>query len=310
MALKTSLTGSFPPIYDPNKPIRNLPRNEQDDIAHKCLERAIRDQIDLGIDILVDGQGRDEIVSLFSLHIPGFSGSTLPYRVTARVRPAEQPITAADYLIAKELAGGKPIKAHITGAMTIARDAAVDPESGYAGKTDPLLVRDIANALGHEARFLVDAGAEIVQIDEPVLADGVDLDLAFDAMRQIIEIGEIPLPALHVCGNVCKILDSVLTHSPVKIVSLEGSWLKYEELSHIDGNYLTQRGKQLGLGCIAVADYKVERLRTIQDFLDQMVSRFGPENVWAVTPNCGFRPMPYEAAKAKLKVMVEAAQSF
>jgi len=308
MALRTSTTGSWPPTYDPDKPIRNLPAEEQDRIVHESIERAVRDQIELGIDILVDGQVRDDIVSLLASKLPGYVGSTLPYRAVGPIRPANEPITVEDYLYAKQLVGDRPLKAHITGPMTMARGTLVET-STYKDRNDPKLVRDLARALGQEARFLVQAGAEIVQIDEPVLADGVDLELAFEAMKQIIEIGGIPFPALHACGNVTMILDDVLTRSPVKMVSIEGAWLKYDELSHINRDYLTRCGKQIGLGCIQVSDYKIERKRQVQNFLDQMVVRLGEENIWAVMPNCGLRPVPHEVVRKKLQVMVEAASS-
>jgi len=230
MTLKTSTTGSWPPTYDPDKPIRHLPAEEQDRIVHGSIERAIRDQIELGIDILVDGQVRDDIVSLVVPRLPGYTGSTLLYRAVGPIQPADEPITVPDYLYAKSLAGDRSLKAHITGPMTLARATLVEAGSSYMNRNDPKLVRDLAQALGQEARFLVQAGAEIVQIDEPALADGVDLDLAFEAMKQIIEIGEIPFPALHICKNVTRILDDVLTRSPVKMVSMEGNWLRRDEL--------------------------------------------------------------------------------
>lgn len=309
MILETSLVGSYPPTYDPDRTIRNLPVEEQDRIVRESIERAVRDQIEIGIDILVDGQVRDDVVSLFASKLPGYAGTTLPYRAVGPIRPPEESITVQDYLYAKDLAGDRPLKAHVTGPMTMARATLIEPGSGYAGRNDPKLIRDLAKALGQEARFLVQAGAEVVQIDEPVLADGVDLDLAFEAMREIIEVGHITFPALHVCGNVTKILDAVLTRSPVKMVSIEGSWLKHDELSHIDRDYLTGCGKQIGLGCIRVSDYKIDRLTRVQNFLDQMIFRLGKENIWAVMPNCGLRPVPYEVVRNKLKVMVEAVKS-
>ncbi|MBC8275819.1 MAG: hypothetical protein H8E40_12740 [Chloroflexi bacterium] len=309
MPLKTSSTGSWPPTYNPDVGIRHLSTDEQERIVRESIERAIHDQIELGIDILVDGQVRGDIVSLFAQKLPGYAGETLPYRAVGPIRPSEEPITVKDYLHAKELAGDRLLKAHITGPMTMVRATLVEVESIYAGRNDPQLVRDLAEALGQEARFLVQAGAEVVQIDEPVLADGVDLDLAFEAMRQIIEIGEIPFPALHACGNITRILDDVLTRSPVKMISIEGDWLKHDELSYIDRDYLARCGKQIGLGCIRVSDYKIDRLTRVQNFLDQMVVRLGEENIWAAMPNCGLRPVPYEVARKKLDVMVKAAKS-
>jgi len=309
MALKTSTTGSWPPIYNPDKPIRHLPIEEQDRIVRESIERAIRDQIELGIDILVDGQVRDDIVSLFASKLRGYEGGTLPYRAVDRIRPADGPITVQDYLYARNLAEDRPLKAHVTGPMTLARATLVAPESPYKSRNDPQLVRDLAEALGQEARYLVEAGAEIVQIDEPALADGVDLDLAFEAMKQIVEIGEIPFPSLHICKNVTRILDDVLTRSPVKMVSIEGEWLKRRDLSHINRDYLSRCGKQIGLGCIKVRDYSIDRLMSVQNFLDLMADRLGEGYIWAAMPNCGLRPVPHEVAIKKLKVMVNAAKS-
>jgi 5-methyltetrahydropteroyltriglutamate--homocysteine methyltransferase len=277
--------------------------------VHESIERAIRDQVELGIDILVDGQVRDDIVSLFAPKLRGYEGKTLPYCAVDRIRPSDEPITVGDYLYARNLAGDRSLKAHITGPMTLARATLVDAESPYDSRNDPRLVRDLAEALGKEARYLVEAGAEIVQIDEPALADGVDLGLAFEAMEEIVEIGEIPFPALHICKNVTRILDDVLTRSPVKMVSIEGKWLRHEELSHINRDYLSHCEKQVGLGCIKVRDYSIDRLTSVQNFLDLMAARLGEEYIWAAMPNCGLRPVPHEVALKKLKVMVSAAGS-
>ena len=308
MALKTSSVGSWPPTYHPDEGIRHLPSEEQERLVKESIERTIHDQIELGLDILVDGQVRDDIVSLFAAKLPGYAGHTLPYHAVSSILPAEEPITVKDYLYAKTLAGDRPLKAHITGPMTMSRSTVVAAGSGYTSRNDPQLIQDLAKALGQEAKFLVEAGAEIVQIDEPVLADNIDLDLAFNAMQQIIEIGEIPLPALHACGNVTRILDAVLTRSPVKIISIEGEWLNHQTLRHINGEHLARCGKQIGLGCIRVSDYAIERLTTVQNFLDQMVRRLGEEYIWAVMPNCGLRPVPYDIACKKLKILIEAAQ--
>ncbi|MDY7079234.1 MAG: hypothetical protein SXV54_20155 [Chloroflexota bacterium] len=309
MVLKTSTTGSWPPVYNPDESIRHLPAEEQDRIVHESIERAIRDQIELGIDILVDGQARDDIVSLLASKLPGYEGRTLPYRAVDRIRPAGEPITVQDYLYAKDLVGDRPLKAHITGPMTLARATLVDAESPYKSRNDPDLVIDLAQALGQEARRLVEAGAEIVQIDEPALADGVDLDLAFEAMKQIVEIGEIPFPGLHICKNVTRILDNVLMRSPVRMVSMEGEWLRRDELNHINRDYLSRCGKQIGLGCIEVRNYSIERLTAVQNFLDYILDRLGEERIWAAMPNCGLRPVPHDVALKKLKVLVNAVGS-
>lgn len=307
--IRTSLTGSFPPLYDPIKPIRYLPEDQQDFLVRRSIDRAVRDQIDLGIDILVEGQVRDDIVSLFCTRFPGFKGNALPYRVDAQVRPADGPITVEDYQYARALAGGHELKAHLTGPMTIVRDLIVEPDAPYAGKHDLRLVEDITAALCQEARLLVEAGARVVQIDESVLTDGVDLELACRMIRRIVDEGRIPFSALHVCGNVRSILEDLLRLSPVQMLSIDGSCLEDEQLLHIDRDYLRGSDVQFGLGCIDVADYAVERVKNVQDFVDMMVTRLGEEHVWGVMPNCSLRNMPYDIAIEKLKVMVAAVRT-
>ena len=300
MTLKTSTTGSYPPLEEDTK-IQ----------IHEFIERAIRDQLELDLDILVDGQVRDDIVSLFAKAIPELSGDRLPYRVKDRIRPLERAITVQDYEYASKLIPGdsnKPLKAHVTGPMTIARSLFIETPS-YEGIEDKKLIFDLAEMIGQEAKYLVQAGAKIVQIDEPVLAKGVDLNIAFEAMKIIVNKGEIPYPALHACGNVTGILEDVLQRFPVKMISMEGEWLKSRELRHIQQSYLQDVDKVIGLGCIKVSNYQVERLLSVQNFLDQMISRLGEDRIWAAMPNCGLRAVPYDVAKEKLKVLVEAAHT-
>ena len=305
--LKTSTAGSWPPTFNPEIPLQHLTVEERNFRVHESIERAIRDQIQLGLDILVDGQVRGDIISLVAPQLPGYEGVALPYRVVERIRPADRPIVLDDYLYAKRLAGSRPLKANIVGPMTIARATIVDPTSPYAGRNDPKLVLDLARALGQETRYLVQAGAEIVQIDEPTIADGVDLNLAAEALKLIVDIGEIPFPGLHICGNVVEVLDNVLIHFPLKMVSIEGQWLRHDKLSHINADYLSKVGKQIGLGCIEVANYSVEKLRIVENFLDLMARKLGEENIWAAMPNCGLRLMPHDVVLNKLRVMVSAA---
>lgn len=309
MALNISTTGSWPPTYNPDKSIRNLPGEEQDQIVHNSIERAIQDQLDLKVDIFVDGQSRDDIVSIFASNLPGYKPNSLPYQVVGKILPTNTSITAKDYVFAKNLLGERPLKAHITGPMTLARNSIVDADSPYESRNDPALVLDLARALGQEARWLVDAGAQIVQIDEPALADGVDLDLAFKALKEIVQIGEIPIPAMHICKNVTQILERTLTSAPVTIISLEGGWLKYDELNHIDRNYLSRCGKKIGLGCIKIRDYSIDRLTEVQRFLDLMTFKLGEENIWAATPNCGLRYVPHDIVIKKLKILRKATRS-
>lgn len=309
MKLLTSSTGSYPPLFDPELGASVDSDEERESQIAASIERAIRDQIELGIDVLVDGQPRDDIVSMFLRHLPGCQGSALPFDIVDRVRPSNEPITTKDFQFAKRLAGSHPLKAHITGPITLARNARIGPQSPYQSRNDPMLVKDCAIALGVEARNLVEAGANIIQIDEPLLVDDFERSLAVEALKVVVDTGEIPTVVLHVCGNVTQILRDIVIHAPIDVISMEAQWLTQPALRWISKESLLQHKKKIGLGCIRTNSQSTESIPQIRYFVDSMVVRLGPENIWAVMPNCGMRVLPYPIAYRKLAAMVEATRS-
>ena len=309
MALKTSLTGSYPPIKDPDIFDDSISLEQIEKDVREGIERAISDQQTIGIDYLVDGQVRNDIVSLFTCKIPGYDYCRSPNIITGKIHPAEGPIVTGDYEYARKWSRGKPLKAHLTGPMTLAHGSMIDPDAPYSMKNPRQLILDLAAVLAQEAKLLKKAGAEIIQIDEPALRSTKDMETALEAIQIIVDQGEISTSALHICGNITNILTEVLDKAPVAIVSIEGIWLTESRLDCVNGEYLTKRDKKLAIGCIQVANYTIDRLTKVQNFLDQIVDKIGEESIWAITPNCGMRSMPYEIAKEKINIMVQAARS-
>lgn len=311
MVLKTSLTGSYPPILDPDTAHEQVCQKDREKVIFQSIERAVHDQIELKIDYLVDGQVRDDIISLFAKKNPAFEGDALPFHLTKEVKPSEEAITLDDYLYAQQLAGSRPLKAHLTGPLTLARFTNPIKSSGYEDRNDPQLIRHLAAMLAKEARILADHGAKIIQVDEPILGTNMEmLPLAFEALEIIFHDLDVTVPALHICNNVSRILEIVLQKAPVKMVSIEGAWLDHERLRHINQAYLKDCQKLIGLGCIRVDSDTIELLPQLQHFLERMVMRLGEESIWALMPNCGMRLMKYPVAHEKLKVMVEAVRAF
>ena len=308
MPLKTSLTGSYPPIHDPYSLIHLLPEQEQDQLVRESIQRAVEDQLRLGIDVLVDGQVRGDIVTLFARKMPGFDWNGPQLCVTGHIRPAADSITLADFQYARALAPGCVMKAHLTGPLSLSRGVNLHPDAPYSGNDDPALLLDLACALADEAKALVENGAEIVQIDEPVLQDGFNLGEAFKLLELIIKRANIPFPALHACGDVTLILDDILEQAPVRMVSIEGDWLNHPRLQHIQQNGLEKVGKQIGLGCINPSDDQIVRSVRLKRFMESMVQRLGEACIWAVMPNCGLRTTEYSLAYRKLAEFVEAAR--
>ena len=296
MALHITLTGSYPP------PLSSKDQTPTD----ADIQEAINLQIDAGLTILVDGQMRADIARLFASVISSSGDQYLPLKITGKIEPPKTSATVHDFMIAQAAAGGRrPVKAHLTGPVFLAENCRVTG-APYKGSTDRNLITDIAQALATEARFLREAGAEIVQIDEPTLGYGpltYDKELAFGALEEIRK--EISgLSVLHVCGDVTDIFD-ILLDAPVDVLNVE-----WEHLRKIDVDFekLRDKRKRIALGCMAVDTDAVEELPRLEHTIRTARKRL-KEGLWGVTPNCGLSQSVPTVARRKMERLAEAVRS-
>ena len=137
--------------------------------------RAIDEQAAAGLDLLTDGQVRwHDPVSHLARGLAGFRAGGLLryfdtntyYRQPEAVGPIgrERPILVEAWRFASAAAAPRPVKAIVTGPLTLAR-LARDRRPRAAD-----LALEIADALRGELRDLEAAGAGVIQIDEPALA--------------------------------------------------------------------------------------------------------------------------------------------
>ncbi len=142
----------------------------------EMTRRAIADQAAAGLDLLTDGQIRwHDPVSHVARGLAGFKiegllryfDTNTYYRQPAATGPIgrEKPFLVEAYRFAVGAAAPRPIKAIVTGPLTIAR---LSRDAGRRGLQD--LALQIASALNRELRDLEAAGAGLIQIDEPAMA--------------------------------------------------------------------------------------------------------------------------------------------
>lgn len=295
--INVTTTGSHPPRY------KSL---------ESSIKQAINDQIKARATVLVDGQLRSDIVGIFARRI-GLMGSGLPYHVRSRIGNLDESVVLPDLRIAAKYAGGHTIKAHITGPMVMAENCEVDDETPEFYKDEPgfkKLVFDIAEALAKEARFIASEKDELrvgyLQIDEPSLSFGADLNLAKDAIKVITDAwkdaGGGPV-ILHVCGDYGDIFLELLG-LPVDILNLEIEHL--DELTDLKIEALKASGKQLAFGVIPVNTDHVPTPEKVARDVFYAVDRFGLDLVWGITPVCGMRLSKPELAKKRMNTLSQA----
>ena len=149
-------------------------QNELSAVADEVTKEAIREQVEAGLDLVTDGQIRwDDGQTYFAQGIKGFSlGGLLRYFDTntyfRQPIPEEKlewqgPITVNDFKAAEQ-ASLKPVKPIITGPFTLGY---LSQQGCYGDRAS--LVLDLANILNQEALALQEAGATIIQFDEPAI---------------------------------------------------------------------------------------------------------------------------------------------
>ena len=299
-------TGSFPPVVDADsEPILDRPLTEEE--VRKAIALVVVEQGRAGVDILVCGQVRGTITAIQAYDIPGYDGIRIVDRLG--IPEKSRPLQDLEYARSVALENGitKPFKAHITGPSTMAHLSAIEvPE--YSSDSDlRRLVLDLAHSLAPQAERFANAGFEIIQIDEPVLRPGVNLALAFEALDIINAY--IPVPLIHVCRNIEPIFMELLSlnrkmKNPFQVMCVEGKHLM--RVPGLRARDLEDAGVKIGFGCLDVSKESVEPLFQVERDIRIALQRFGIDNIWAVTPDCGLRRRSLSATRAKILRLVEA----
>lgn len=287
----TTVVGSYP---------TGISVNSEDDVR-KAIEIAVSDQEKAGISVVSDGQVRSDMVGIFAMNMKGYKKEGNRYRVVGSIEAPDRPATVSDYLLAKKMTRVK-VKGIITGPTTMAMSSIVDKSSPYKSNTDPELIYDIAYAQAAEARALSQAGAEIIQIDEPFFSVGGDIETGINAVNIVAK--NIDTPALHVCGDIRPIFKKLLQ---INVKVLDHEFSISHNLDVMDRGLIESHGKIIGFGCLDTTSDEVERVEQIESKIREGIEIIGKKNMW-IDPDCGLRMRKREVAYVKLANMVEAVK--
>ena len=287
----TTVVGSYP---------TGITINSEDDVR-KAIEIAVADQEKLGVQIISDGQVRSDMVGIFAMNMKGYKKIGARYHITGRIEVPDKPASVDDYRYAKKISK-KQVKGIITGPTTMAKSSVVEKSSPYKSNTDPELIYDLAYAQAAEARALMQAGAEVIQIDEPFFSVDADMETGIKAVDIVAK--NIELPAMHVCGDIRPIFKKLLE---TKVRILDHEFAVSKNLEAMDRGLIESYGKTIGFGCADSTTNTVESVEQIEKTIRAGIEKIGKKNMW-IDPDCGMRMRTREAASAKLRNMMEAVK--
>ena len=327
----TTTTGSLPQTAEVRRMRTELRKGvidqaEYEDAVDERIRRAIDWQEQLGLDVLVHGEfERSDMVEYFAEKMDGFhttkSGWVLSYGsrctrppILAAPPSISAPMTVREWKVAQD-ATPLPVKGMLTGPVTIANWSFRPP-----GVADDLLFWAVAGPIADEVAHLVDAGARVIQIDEPAVRERWPLPTTdAEELRKVYARGveaslervfqappEIQLHT-HMCYGDFGDIVPLWEGAGVDVASIEFSRSKDD--SYIRGFYdLYPDGHlQIGPGVFDVHSPHTPGVQTMEDRLAYFLEFMDGEDVW-VNPDCGLKTRSWDDIEVQLADLVAAAR--
>ena len=267
----------------------------------------IRTQERAGLDVLVEGdQARGDMISHFATKLDGFApgGLVRVYGNRFYRRPVvKSPIgwkapIVADIWKATQRMSRLPVKAILTGPVTLA-----DWSFNEHYPTREALVRDVVTALRKEMSQLAEAGAKIVQIDEPALsARPAEFSLVADALKELVSGFRFYVILHHAFGDLAPVWKSMQT-LPVDQFSLEAA---NSGMSFLKSMKKLGTDKDVAVGVIDAHSRIVETPAVLKDRVKVATSAVPAAQLW-LTTDSGLRTRTADEAIRKLKALAQAA---
>jgi 5-methyltetrahydropteroyltriglutamate--homocysteine methyltransferase len=330
--LPTTVVGSYPqPDWLVNREMlsKSVPRVRMNiwRVSAPWLEHAqddatilaIRDLERAGIDIITDGEIRRESYSnRFATALDGIdiekpgavkarSGRRTPVpRVVGRIKRTG-PVEVRDM---KFLRANTDRVAKITlpGPFTMSQQAINE----YYADPDEM-VMDYAAAVNAEAKDLVRAGADIIQLDEPWLRNDPDAAkrIAVKAINRALQGITVPT-IVHLCFGYAALVPGEtkpvgysflpeLADTSAEQISIEAAQPKLDL-----GVLRDLSPKKILLGVLDLGDHKVETPRKVAERIRRGLKHVPAERL-IPAPDCGMKYLPREVAFGKLKALSEGA---
>jgi 5-methyltetrahydropteroyltriglutamate--homocysteine methyltransferase len=321
----STVVGSYPRNTSVEDTMKkpSLRRMEVDEL----IQWAARDQADLGLDVITDGEGyRENMYYFYQKRLDGitFDGmvrqtfGTAGFgiecaRVIGEIKNSRFEL-ARNWKLARDVAPSRcRVKQTVTGPHVLTRFSVNQRPDLYSD--EQALCRAYSQVLAGELREVIAAGCDYIQFDEPMWTESPEDSLwAADILNRLIDSLPRVQFGLHVCGGnprrkriyFTRYSDLVPAFRRVKIdeVSLEHCTLGYD---------LMELWKQwdfkgaLALGVIDQRSDVLETTEIVRERLTPALAYFSPDRL-LLTSECGFGHVPLQITRSKLRVLVQTCR--
>jgi 5-methyltetrahydropteroyltriglutamate--homocysteine methyltransferase len=286
---------------------------------------ALLDQLEAGVDVPANGEmGREDFTLGFFGRLAGLRALPAPRRLGVPNYDTHPPYDVVERVTAPDGLGlveewrmtrrltDRPLRATCPGPFTLA--IPLRHAGGPYRDRDGLLA-DLAAIVNAELRALAEAGAELIQVDEPNFAmlRGGDARERIALFNRTVE-GVPGTVALHVCfGNLhSKPFATPRGYRPLFPALLDARCrqlvLEFADREMAELDLLKDVGdREVAVGVIDVKAYRVETPEDVAARLRLALRHVAAERLWVV-PDCGFWATPRHSTVGKLRAMVAGAR--
>jgi len=324
--LPTTTIGSFPQTSDVRAARAAYKSGKLDtagyeDFLRKEMERTIRFQEEIGLDVLVHGEfERSDMVEYFGEQLDGFLFTQHGWVQSYGSRCVRPPIIYGDVMrpgpmtvrwsrFAQELTD-RPVKGMLTGPVTILQWSFVRNDQPHWQTCYQL-----ALALRDEVLDLEAAGIGIIQIDEPALREGLPLrradwqtylSWATNCFRLVCSnvLDETQIHT-HMCYSEFNDIIEAIASMDADVISIEASRSQLELLN----TFVSYRyPNEIGPGIYDIHSPRIPSREECEEILSRVLEVLPIEQIW-VNPDCGLKTRQWEEVKPALANLIAAAQS-
>lgn len=281
-----------------------------EDVLREITRAVIQEQDAAGLDVLTDGQIRwEDLVTPLARRIQGFEINGLSRWFDNNVyyrRPILHkkpvwpgPVFADDYRFAAGCTR-KPVKAVLPGPTSFA----VLSEDRHF-KSPKRLVMALAEIVNAEARALAEAGAPLIQFDEPALGFGKpNMTLAVEALGVATKGVKAKTAVYTYFGSLNGALQPLMK-AKVDVVGVD----VVSEPKTLAALKHTKITKELAVGCVDGRNTKLESIGELHALFN-VLKKLVPIDRLYVNPNCGLEFLPHPQAQAKVRRLADAARTY
>jgi len=322
--LPTTTIGSFPQTSEVRSVRAEFKSGKRDRASYNAflrdeIDRAVRLQESLGLDVLVHGEfERSDMVEYFGEQLSGFAFTENGWVQSYGSRCVKPPIIYGDvsrpspmtveWAKYAQALTKLPMKAILTGPVTILQWSFVRDDQPRA-----VTCLQTALAIREEVLNLEAAGLRIIQIDEPAIREGLPLRRAAwsEYLEWAVECFRLASSGVsdetqihtHMCYSEFNDIIDAIAAMDADVVSIESSRSK---MGLLNAFARFQYPNEIGPGVYDIHSPRVPSEDEMAELLRKALAAIDPRRLW-VNPDCGLKTRRWPEVKSALENMVRAA---